>query len=97
MEIVLSRAASQLPITMDGHPHHRVIILMLRTPSQVTQRGMGLPDGVIEAVAAAVADPARPVIAPLIQTGAAVEDGLVTVSLIVESVKRLELPWPQVV
>lgn len=79
---------------MAGHPRHRAIILMLQTPLQVTQLDMGLPDGVIEAVAAVVADLARPVIAPPIQTGAAVA---VTASPIVESVERLEQPWPQVV
>ena len=97
MEIVLSMVASQLPITMAGPPRHRAITLMLPTPSQVTQQDMVLPDGVIEAVAAAVVDPAHPVTAPLIRTGAAVADGLVTVSPIVGSVKLLGQPWPLVV
>lgn len=97
MVIVLFKVVSQLPIIMDGHPPPLVITRMPQTLLPATQRDMDRPGGVIEAVAAAAADPGRPVILPLVQTGAAVADGLATVSPIVGNVKLPGQPWPLVV
>lgn len=100
MAIVLSRVASQQPITMADRPRPRATTRMPQTPSQVTQQDMDRPDDVTAAVAAVAAavDLARPVMPPLVQTGAvAVADGLATVSPIAGSAKLPGQPWLLVV